>query len=382
MKTPLNRLDLSRYLRREPVTLALLSTGVVIFFLAVTGISRLFYAQQDALARRWSMRGVDDLNAGRYAVAIPEFRTALVYARDDFNFRLGLAQALLGSHRTDEAYSYLVSLHSEHPENGLVNLELARIAVERNDTAEAVRDYHNAIYASWPGDQEKQEREARFELVGYLLRINARTQAESELISLAASLGDDAAQQARLGKLFLSIQDNEHALTAFRRSLLADPHNPDALSGAGVSAFNLGRYTLAVRYLQQVVSQNPADTQNHDRLKIATLVLQLDPFQPQLRVAQEYSRVVAAFATAGERMKSCPVAASYAAPDNPKEDLLAEWNSLKPHVTPAGLRGDPDTVETAMNLAFTIERQANEWCGQSTPADTALLLIAKLREGS
>lgn len=382
MNMPSNRLDFSQYLRREPFTLALLSLGVVVSFLLVAGISRVFFAQQEELAKRWSTRGVSDLNAGNYIAAIPEFRTALLYSRDDFNFRLGLAQALMGLHRTPEADSYLVTLRAEHPENGLVNLELARIAAQRGDTTQALRFYHTAIYATWPGDEEKQEQEARFELVGYLLKINAKAQAESELISLAAFLGNNSSQQARLGSLFASLQDNEHALSAFRRSLVADPHNPDALRGAGLSAFALGRYRLAVRYLQQALPLTPDSPQIREQLQIASLVQQLDPFQPQLHITQTYGKAVAAFAAAGQRLQACPVAGSYAAPDNPTQDLSAEWKSLKPRVTESGLRANPDLVNTAMNLVFTIERQANDWCGKPTPTDSALLLIADLREGS
>ena len=382
MTSPRYKLGFSDYLRHEPVTLALLSLGAIIFFLAVTGLSTAFFAQQDALAKRWSMRGVADLNAGHYDAAIPEFRTALLYSRDDFNFRLGLAQALIGQRHTSEADNYLITLRTEHPENGLVNLELARIAAQRGDTEQALRFYHTAIYASWPGDEEKQAREARFELVEYLLKINSKTQAESELISLAAFVGDDAAQQVRLGSIFMSLGDNEHALTAFRRTLAINPHDPAALVGAGNAAFALARYQLAVHYLQGPVASKAMSSVSNEHLKTAALVLQLDPFQPQLHVAQKYRKVVADFAAVGERMKTCPVAASYASPENPKQDLQDAWNNLKPRVTESSLRRDPDLVEVAMNLVFAVERQANEWCGKPTPTDSALLLISKLREGS
>ncbi len=362
--------------------LAILSLAAIFFFLMVTGISRIFHAQQAALAARWSERGVNDLNAHRYDAAIPDFRAALLYSRDDFDFRLGLAQALMGLHRTGEAYTYLINLWGRRPENGLVNVELARVAVERGETELALRYYHNAIYANWPDGQESQARETRFELIAYLLQIKAKAQAESELISLAAYLGDDATQQTRLGEQFLHIQDNEHALAAFRRTLTADAHNPAALAGAGTAAFNLGQYALAQRYLQQAVAATPGDYVSNDRLKIASLVLQLDPFRPRIRAVQRDRDVVAAFAAAGERLKACPVAGSYAAPGKPSQDLAAEWASLKSQVTESGLRRDPDLLNSAMELVFTVERQASEWCGTPTTTDSALLLIAKLHEGS
>ena len=376
------KLDFSQVLRREPVMLAVLTFAAALSFLFVTGLSRMFHAQQGALAERWSARGRSDLSAGRYASAVPEFRAALLYSRDDFDFRLGLAQALMGLNRDDEAYTYLINLWGRRPENGVVNVELARIAAQRGQTDQALRYYHNAIYANWPAGQDSEAREARFELVDYLLQIHASTQAQSELISLAAYIGDDPSQQVRLGDLFLRIQDNEHALAAYRRSLSASPHDAAALAGAGTAAYDLGRYAAAEHYLQEAVSLKPGDYISNDRLKIARLVLQMDPFRPQIRVATRNRNVMAAFAAAGAQLKACPVAATYAATGISGQDLATQWAKLMPQITEGGLRRDPDLVNTSMVLVFTIERQAREWCGTPTATDSALLLIAKLHEGN
>ena len=44
--------------------------------------------------------------------------------------------------------------------------------------------------------------------------------------------------------------------------------------------------------------------------------------------------------------------------------------------------GNPELVDSATDLAFRIERQASVFCGTPAGADLALLLIAKLHEGS
>jgi hypothetical protein len=54
------RRQFRRYLRREPVILALLSALAVAFFLAVTALSRIYEAQQESLGNRWFMRGAAD----------------------------------------------------------------------------------------------------------------------------------------------------------------------------------------------------------------------------------------------------------------------------------------------------------------------------------
>jgi tetratricopeptide (TPR) repeat protein len=379
MTTEPKRLDLSLSISREPVILALLTGLAAVSFLAVTGLSRLYEAQQESLAVEWSTRGLDDLKAGRYKVAIPEFRTALEYARDNDGYQLSLAQALVGMHRTDEAYAYLINLWDRQPENGVVNLELARIAVEKNQTDRALRFYHNAIYATWPGNQETERNKARLELIDYLLLIDARTQAESELIALEANVGEDAAQQAHLGELFLGVQDYGRALAAFRESLKLDGQDPGADAGAGVAAFNLGMYPMAARHLQEAVAATPGDAASAALLKTAQSVLRLDPYRPRISVAERDRIVVDAFNAAGDRLKSCGALDGSKAPAA-VESLAEQWAKLKPQVSERGLRGDPDLVDTAMNLVFQIEGQKNTGCGEETEADKALALIAKLHE--
>jgi tetratricopeptide (TPR) repeat protein len=390
------RLDLSLYLSREPVILAALTGLTVVLLLAVTGLSHLYDAQQASLAERWSARGVDDLNAHRYKVAITEFRTALLYDRDNGAYQLSLAQALMGLKRTDEAYAYLINLWERQPENGVVSMELARIAVQKGQTDRALRFYHNAIYATWPGNQETERRKARLELIDYLLKINARTQAESELIALEANAGEDADQQIHLGDLFLRVQDYPRALAAFRASFKLKRQNPAANAGAGMAAFELGLFPEAERDLRAAVEASPGDTASAALLKTTDFVLEMDPFRPRISDAERNRAVVNAFTTAGGRLKSCYAPAAPAAPaasnaptakaaspavsTSPWQDLSQQWNNLKPQITERGLRRDPDLENTAMNLAFQIERQTGGSCGSPTEADKALLLIANLHE--
>jgi tetratricopeptide (TPR) repeat protein len=374
-----------RYLRQEPVILALLSGLAVIFFVAVTALSHLYQAQQESLGNRWFMRGTTDLKQRHFDAAVTEFRSALLYSRDSYAYQLNLAESLIGLKRTGEAYAYFINLWDREPENGLVNLELARIAAQKSETEPALRYYHNAIYATWPGDEQVQRRETRLELIGYLLNINAKAHAQAELIALAANLEDDPSQQARVGDLFVQTQDYEHALAEYRLSLKAQPHDPAALAGAGLAAFQLGRYNIAERYLQAAMSANPNDAQSAARLKAAALIMQMDPFQRQISVAQRDRIVLEAFAAAGQRLDSCSAAGAAKGPATipvAQPALSEEWAKMKPQITEPGLRRDPDLVNTAMELVFSIERQTSNACGAASETDAALLLIAKLHESN
>ncbi len=361
------------------MTLALLTGLAILMFLAVSGLSRMYQAQQDSLAIRWSSRGLSDLNAQRYGPAVTEFRAALRYSRDSYDYQLNLAQALLGLNRTDEADAYLINLWDRQPENGFVNLELARIAAHKGQTSTALRYYHNAIYAIWPGDQEAASRNARLELINYLLLIKARTQAQAELIVLAANIGENSPQQELLGELFLRAQDSQHALAAFQFDLRHHPHNEAALAGAGMAAYQLGLYASAQGYLETALQITPGDAQSASWLRKTDLVLNVDPYTKRISVAERAQRVIRAFNVAGDRLKAC--AAYGGAATAATQGLAQQWAKLKPQITDRNLRRDSDLVNSAMDLAIGVERTANGTCGPPSEQDSALLLIANLHEG-
>jgi tetratricopeptide (TPR) repeat protein len=374
-------MDLRAYVRQQPVMLGLLAVVGLVFFLAVAGLSRTYHAQRDALGERWFSRGVADLGARHFDSAVTEFRAALLYSRDNYAYQLNLAAALIGLKRTTEANSYLVNLWERQPEDGVVNLELARIAAQRGQTKQALRYYHNAIYAVWPSDEEGKRRETRLELIEFLLSIQAKAEAQSELIALEENLGNDASLQEHVGDLFVRAQDYEHALDAYRMSLKSDRHNEAALAGAGLAAFELGHYPLAERYLQAAVSENSSDVQSGERLRTTELVLRMDPFRRQIAAADRDRIVMEAFAAAGKRLSSCATPkASGAAAAQPS--LADNWAKMKPQISGQGLRRNPDLVEKVMDLVFEIERQTSATCGTPAGTDLALLLIAKLHEGN
>lgn len=360
------------------MTLALLTGIAIVGFVAVSGLSRLYQDQQESLAERWASRGASDLQAHRYAAAATEFRAALLHARDSDTYQLNLAEALLGMKRTDEAYAYFLNLWDHQPENGLVNIDLARIAAAKGDTARALRFYHNAIYATWPGNQESASRSARIELIDYLLRNKDVTQAQAELFALAANLSERSPEQEQAGELFLRAQNPQHALDAFRLALRQNPRNEAALAGAGAAAFQLGLYLPAQDYLQTALRISPGDSASAERLRKTESVLELDPYRPRISEADRDRAVLKAFATAGDRLKACTSRGGAAAAQ--MQDLGQQWNKLNPQITESRLRRDPDLADTAMSLAFSIESKSASACGPPSDSDAALIAIANSHE--
>ena len=120
--------------------LTLLSALAVVLFLAVTGLSHVYRAQQEALGSRWFSRGRMELNAGHFVGAVSDFRAALIYSRDNYSYQFNLAESLVGLKRTGEAHAYLTNLWERQPENGFVNRELARICAQNASNMAGARN--------------------------------------------------------------------------------------------------------------------------------------------------------------------------------------------------------------------------------------------------
>jgi len=371
------------YLRQRPTMLVLLSVLAVLFFLGVTGLSHVYHAQRASLGDRWFSRGLADLNAKHYDAAVTEFRAALLYSRDEYSYQLNLAEALIGLDHTGEAFAYLLNLWDREPDNGLVNLELARIMARRGQVDQAVRYYNNAVYAAWPPGEESKRRDARLELIEILLQAKRQRDAQAELMALAANAGETPSLQQTIGEMFMRAGDYERALDAYRTILKVDDHNAAALAGAGNAAFQLGRFSVAQQYLQSAIRVNVNDTESAQRLEITEMVLRMDPFRSQISTPDRNKNVVDAFAAAGQRLNTCPLPSRDTfGTTGSAPSLKDEWIGLKPQITDAGLRRKPDLAQSAMDLVFRIERQTSSVCGPPTGPDLALLLIAKLHEGS
>ena len=81
--------------------------------------------------------------------------------------------------------------------------------------------------------------------------------------------------------------------------------NAAALAGAGLAAFELGKYPVSENYLKAAVAAEPGDAQSGETLTTTEMVLGMDPFRPGVSAARRSRIVVESFAVAGERLKAC-----------------------------------------------------------------------------
>lgn len=375
-----------------------LTLAAVAAFAAVSHLVARFNANQQSRGRRLYAQGMADLNAGAADRAIEEFRAALTCDRANPQYQLSLGRALHDTGRLDEAESYLESLWQRTPEDGTINLALARVAARRGAVDDAIRYYHNAMYGVWSTDPEANRRDARLELVEFLLRKGARAQAQSELVALAAFLPPDPTLHLRAADLLAQAQDYPDALAEYERVLRLDHGNLAALAGAGGAASHAGRYRTAQRYLQLAVNADPLDPTLRYLLSSANLILETDPFVRRISDAERNRRIAAAFAKAGERLSSCAkqrgvdlsgaanrsVTSSLSPFPSPTPQALAalesRWLATRRDLSRLRSAGETDLPDVIMDLVFQIEQQTAEDCGEPQGADQALLLISRDRE--
>jgi len=383
---------------------------VIVLFFVTGGIVRAYHEKLHSLAGQWFDAAQTNLNTGHAPAALADLRNALVYEPEDLRIQFRLAQALMAAGRDDEARTYLEGLLSQAPSNAQVNLALAQIAAEAGNETDALRYYHGAIYGVWPNNAEANRLNAQLELCKFLVARNDEANADGELIALAAEIPakNSSPLHEQTGELFLQAGDPGRALAEFRAVLRAPKSPVAAWKGAGISAYKLGYFGVAQRYLQRAQRLDKKDMEVNSYLETARLVLQWDPYLAGLREAQRSDRTRHDFSQALERLQSCaktsgtelpaqmPTAAQQAnasqngstgqnavqkSAPNDLASLYAQAQTLRPQLSERNLKRHADQIDAAMNLVFAIETTTAQKCGEPTGLDKALLEIQKTLQG-
>lgn len=382
--------------RSAVVVLLLLTVAAVVAFAAVSHLVTRYNLNQQARGRKLYAQGVADLNAGDAKQAVEDFRAALTCDRTNPQYQLSLGRALRDTGNLDEAESYLQSLWERTPEDATINLALARVAARRGNLEEATRYYHNAMYGVWPNDADANRRKTHLEFIEFLLQKNYLAQARSELVELAAFLPLDPSLHLRTAQLLTVAQNYSDALAEYEKVLRLDHVNPAALAGAGEVAYLSGHYLTAQRYLREAVNVNPSDSHSRTLLASADMILENDPFVGRISDAERNRRIAADFTHAGDRLTDCAQhkgidltpanpsssSTSTAGQSSPLVLLQSRWLEMKrqlPHLRSAGETDLPDAI---MDVAFQVEQETANECGETQGLDEALLLISRNREAA
>ena len=429
LKTSLSATD--RIERRRLIfadTLSLVTLFAITALLAVLTnyLYQSYASHQVSLAARWLQRGDQALRDNKPQAAIDALSSALAYAPNDRGTAIKLAEALASAGRVQEATVYFNALLESQQGNGLINLQLARLAARQGNESQAIDDFQKAIYGNWQGDGYVRRREVRFELINYLIAHHLVDQARSELLVASGNApADDISVQLEIARRMEQAQDPGDAFHLYRTILHHHPSLREAVDGAGRTAFQLGRYLEAKHYLARALdlpateadSDKGADLalqQSRDQLNEASRILALYP-SSRLNPNERGARILSARKLAMARLKTCvnekaaapaaPSAAPAPAPSSnplqslasrfsrqpskpagnlpappavdPLQVLVERWQKLPSKVSSAELAKDPELAQTEIQLVYDTELITQQVCGAPTGDDALLLKIAQ-----
>ncbi|HEY4087276.1 MAG TPA: tetratricopeptide repeat protein [Bryobacteraceae bacterium] len=356
-----------RFLVRDSLAVASLIAITVVLFAVTLFLFRSFEAHRASLAKYWANQGLAALRANQAPKAVAAYRTALAYAPGERNDEFMLAEALGEAGRIDESFNYFTGLWQSRPGDGLINLEMARLAAKQANTQDAINFYRAAIDGTWEVDAIDRRRTARLELARYLIQRRELVQAKTELLIAGGNAPDIPELDVTLGGLLEQANDPADALTYYQKAVRDRPRDADALAAAGRVAYNLGKYSQARGWLGRAVQEHPDNGKLAALLAQSERILQLVPGE-NLRVRERVNRILAARTIAKQRMSGCPAVTG---------DLTARWAGPDATASASALLNDPDRQKAVLQLAYDTEIAASQRCGAPTGDDALLLLLAR-----
>jgi tetratricopeptide (TPR) repeat protein len=362
--------------RRPRGTIAILILLLLIAFTLTGILVRGFDARRAQLSRRWYARGERDLQKGVSLQAVSEFQTALAYSRDDSNYRLKLAIALMQAGRWDQARAHLLNLWEQRPGDGEVNLLLARNFAHAGLSSNTVRYYHGAIYGVWETNPLANREATRFELIDYLLSKGLQEAAQAELIALSAEAPTSTEDQLRLANLLLNAGEPQRALEIFQQVHHKERSNYTAVLGAAQAEFKLMRFTSALPLAKEAVNLRPGSEEASKLLEQAQALVQADPRARGISTRERANRAFRAFQIAGARLESCD--ATHAG-DPQLQQLATDQLDNFAHLKSPALR-DQDLRDQTMHWVYEVELTTAKICGAPSGEDATLLRLAQVQE--
>lgn len=378
--TPCTNCSANRFKWEHSRTVFLSLCGLLLIpMFTTTGvIVRLYHSKQAKIAADWEKAGNINLQSGQAATAIDDFRNALLYAPNDSQVQLDLAQALAAQGQLDEAQSYLFNLRTADPENSLIDLALARVSAQQGDIDAAVGFYHDAAFGQWSANAHASRVSAREELIAFLLRHNRQDQARAEALSMAADNPADPEIRNAAASFLSQAGDTQSAFDEYEHVLQIAPNDRDALLGAGKAALALYDFAAADRYFSRAIQHGDRAPDIQADRDLAVAAGELDPLADGLSDNEKRERTVEMFTAAETRAKSCLPDALSASPSTPNNlTALANARSALPaHLSLAEINAHPEVLDQALAWAFSVEKAAPSQC-VGTLADRAIEFLAQ-----
>lgn len=374
------RTEKRRLILRDSIALFSLFIITVLLALLTYVLFSTFSRHREALSRRWLTIGEAALKNGNPQLAVEDLRSALEYAPNRRDIEIELATALAAAGRNAEATAYFNSLLEAQPGNGLIHLQLARLAAKQGNAALAEEHYQNALDGTWEGDGYVRRRHVRLELARYLISQKKYAEAQTELRTASGNAPDDSATQLEIAGLMEQAQDPSDALAIYRAQMRHRNAPLEAFEGAGRTAYALGYIGLAREALARAIqypgfaAQSEAMRQAvRQMLTNAERILQLYP-DPNLNVRERAARIATDAKIARARLATCFANANA---QGEIANLQGQWQEIPANISLRTLEQDPQLEQTVMSLVYETEEQTAQICGAPSADDALLLKIAQ-----
>ncbi|MGB8478851.1 MAG: tetratricopeptide repeat protein [Acidobacteriaceae bacterium] len=390
--TPAERIQRRRLIVQDSLslfslTLITIAIGVLTYFFFHS-----FVEHRSVLEERWDERGQIAMKAGHPTEAVEDFRSALSFSSTNTDYQMSLAEALAASGRTEEAAAYFSSLHDAEPGDGYLNLQLARLAVRRGNSAQAIEYYQTALNGLWRGQGTARRLQIRLELAQYLISLSRPVEAQGQLLAAEGNSLDNPSALFKIANLLRQADDPIDALTAYQRVEHHRSASPAqvlaSLDAESQIAASLGQYKRAAQALTRYMTklrqhpsagtpqQNRSVEQQLDKYQRILLLIPFDSLPPR----QHEARVLQDAAIAHQHYQSClKELQSNSDPNATNSDLLAlgtQWTELgSPNVH--ALEGNVALQDRIIAWTGQAESVTATVCGPPTGDDALLLQIAQ-----
>jgi tetratricopeptide (TPR) repeat protein len=321
-------------------------------------------------AARFYREGQSLMLQHRYSEAAESFRLAIDNSRENRDYPLALAEALLDAGRLEEASATLAELLKTDPMAGRPNLAMARVLEKQGQNDEAAFSYHRAIYGQWKEDAAGNQLRARFELADFLARHNLKGELLAELLPLQEQAPSDAATQEKIASQYLLAGSPIRAAAVFREQVRVHPQDPVAREGLANADFARGDYNAARDDFAATLRLRPDGAKARAGLDLTNQILNLDPLQRGLGNAERYQRSVRILQAVVDQTGKCLPAT----PDPDTASLVTAVQTAVKRRVSAGSQSD--SVEANLELANKLWRAERKNCTSPLePADQALQLV-------
>ena len=243
-KSPLSasdRIERRRLILSDSLSLVNLFAITALLAVLTNYLYQSYASHQVELAARWLQRGEQALRDNKPQAAIDALSSALAFAPNDRSTAIKLAEALASAGRIQEATVYFNALLENQQGNGLINLQLARLAARQGNEGQAVEDYQKAIYGNWEGDGYVRRREVRFELINYLIAHHRLDQARNELLVASGNApADDISVQLEIARTMEQAQDPGRCIARLQDDSSSSPLFARGSRRCGAYRFSAG----------------------------------------------------------------------------------------------------------------------------------------------